>query len=497
MTRAISASTAASAFPRQVLDHVERVALGEGAVGKRQPSQIAEHEIAALERFAGEVRRDVDAHDRRAALVIPDERSAAAAPEIDDHVAGRRLEEAPQHPLADAGLQQRRRHGLVARVGVQRLVEVLRLLGERRRRPQVQIARPRAARCPHDVHVERLAAVGERPAAVGTARQRQQRAEIMRRARAASSTDVEPFGARVPPVVGRVVERRARQPVEPRAIADDSAPIAPASRSRRPGLDQHRVHVVGQHFAQRGQIRRDDRAAGGEVLEQLQRRRVALGNRASACSAARARGARASSAATYGWRQPAGELDAVGDSTRARQRLEPRPVTLSGLPADDRARGRRAARASASMQDVHAFPRIQVTCVADRERRAGGGRLKRAARRGATPSATTAAFSRAPKRSVELAAMHARQRDVALGRAPHPRLAGRQRAQLRQRRRRAPAEQPRAARRSPPARSRAIRRRRRPHRPRRRSSHRRRAPRSRVNTTSAFATSRAPSAAAR
>ena len=76
--------------------------------------------------------RHVDADERGAALVVPDYRSPATASEVDDHVSGRRLQEAPQHPLPDARLQQRRRHGLVACVAMERLVEVLRLLGERR-----------------------------------------------------------------------------------------------------------------------------------------------------------------------------------------------------------------------------------------------------------------------------------------------------------------------------------------------------------------------------
>ena len=70
---------------RQVLEHVERVALREGPVGKRQPPQIAEHEVSLRQRFRGEIRRHVDADERGAALVVPDDRSAAAAPEVDDH----------------------------------------------------------------------------------------------------------------------------------------------------------------------------------------------------------------------------------------------------------------------------------------------------------------------------------------------------------------------------------------------------------------------------
>ncbi len=353
---------------RQVLDDVQRVALGERAVGKRQPSQIAEHEIRALERLAGEVRRDVDAHHRRAALEIPDERPAAAAPQIDDHIARRWAEEAPQHPLADAGLQQRRRHGLVARIGMQGRVEILRLLGERRRGPQVQIARAFGGSMSARLAHERLAGVCQGPAAVGTARQRQQRRGDHRRAPVASSTGLEPFGARVPAVAGRRVERGARQPVEPRAIGQQRVDGS-RQRSRLPRLDEHRVHVVGQHFTQRRQIRRDHRAARGEVLEELQRRRVALGNRAPHVRQ-REDLATADGRGDVGWRQPSGELDAVRHATRASQRLEPRPVALSGLPADDEPVDAGDERKRLD-QDVHAFPRIQVTRVSHLRRAVG------------------------------------------------------------------------------------------------------------------------------
>ena len=80
---------------RQVLEHVERIALEEGAVGKREAAQVAQHQVAALDGLRGEIRRDVDADHGRAASAVPHERSSAAASEIDDEIAGRGTQEPP------------------------------------------------------------------------------------------------------------------------------------------------------------------------------------------------------------------------------------------------------------------------------------------------------------------------------------------------------------------------------------------------------------------
>ena len=79
---------AAQRLRRQVFEHVERVRLGERAVGERQPAQIAEQQIHAGARFLGEERADVDADSRRPPVGVPQQRPAAAAAEIDDAIAG-------------------------------------------------------------------------------------------------------------------------------------------------------------------------------------------------------------------------------------------------------------------------------------------------------------------------------------------------------------------------------------------------------------------------
>ncbi len=124
---------------RQVLEDVERVGLGEGAVRERQLAQVGEREVGGGARLVREERADVDAGERGAARRVPQDRASAAAAEVDHAIARRELQEAPQLPLPHARLQERRRDRLVPRVLVQGLVQVFGLLGERRPRPQVQV----------------------------------------------------------------------------------------------------------------------------------------------------------------------------------------------------------------------------------------------------------------------------------------------------------------------------------------------------------------------
>ena len=139
------------AVARQVLGNVERERFREAAVRERQPPQITNHEVDAVQRLAREMRAHVDADHLSAALLIPHERPAAAAPEIDDPVARVELQHPAQHVVADRGRQERRRHRLVPRVGVQGLLKILRRLGELGERTQVEelgvvlIESPRAA----------------------------------------------------------------------------------------------------------------------------------------------------------------------------------------------------------------------------------------------------------------------------------------------------------------------------------------------------------------
>ena len=130
---------AAQRLRRQVFEDVERVRLRE----RRRRRTAA----AADRRAAGRPRaRDSCAKNGlmsiptavRPPVAVPQQRAAAAAAEIDDAIAGARREELAQHVVADLRAEQRRRHALVPRVGVQRLVQVLRLLLERLVRPQVE-----------------------------------------------------------------------------------------------------------------------------------------------------------------------------------------------------------------------------------------------------------------------------------------------------------------------------------------------------------------------
>ena len=62
-------------------------------------------------------------------------------PEIDDQVGRSRREKRAQHVVADSRSEQRRRDRLVPRVGVERLVQVLGLLGIFDARPEIEVVR--------------------------------------------------------------------------------------------------------------------------------------------------------------------------------------------------------------------------------------------------------------------------------------------------------------------------------------------------------------------
>ena len=85
-----------------------------------------------------EERADVDPDRLCPPVAVPEQRAPASAAEIHDAIARSRREELAQHVVADLRSQQRRRHALVAGVGVQRLVQVLRPLLEGLVRPQVE-----------------------------------------------------------------------------------------------------------------------------------------------------------------------------------------------------------------------------------------------------------------------------------------------------------------------------------------------------------------------
>ena len=271
-------------------------------------------------RFVREERADVDAGEGGAARRVPQDRASAAAAEIDHAIAGRELQEAAQLALPDARLQQRRRHRLVPRVRLQRLVEILRLLGERRPRPQVQVVARSPADTARRTFCTRKTAAWRAPvrasSGIGSSRRRRartgtsigscigSRADRGRRGsgRRASSAgrdhadavggqgagehDVEPLGAPRPGVLLGVGEGPRGEAQRERRIARSAGGSPSASAAGSPGGTSSALIAVLEHLGQRRQPRRDDRAPGGEILEQLERRRVARRHLGRACSAA-------------------------------------------------------------------------------------------------------------------------------------------------------------------------------------------------------------------
>ena len=205
---------------------------------------------------------------------VPDERAAAAAAEVDDDVAGPGREERPQHVVADLRAQQRRRHVLVARVGVQRLVEVLRLLGETHAGVQVEVLRVRGEPAVAGAagEVGRRAADGA--AAIRAPHQFHQPRRNHARLPITASSSASMRSARLSQVHSRTSSRAC-------AARRDASAASPSTRARpaasdpaSPGFHEDRVLVRPQHLAQRRQVRRDDGPPRRHVLEQLQRRRV-------------------------------------------------------------------------------------------------------------------------------------------------------------------------------------------------------------------------------
>ena len=187
--------------------------------------------------------------------------------------AGPGREELAQHVVADLRSEQRRRHALVARVGVQRLVQVFRPLLEGLVRPQVEKVRRR----PAVLLAARLAGqrrrfTGERPVAGRAADEREQSvaksrrpSPSTRRANSASSRSAR----RAHVNCAHVRSRLRRQPLAQRRVVLD--PLDPGDqRLRVARLHQQRVLLVPQDFAQRRQVARDDRPSRRHVFEQLQ-----------------------------------------------------------------------------------------------------------------------------------------------------------------------------------------------------------------------------------
>ena len=140
---------------------------------------------------------------------------------------------------------------LVPRVGVERLVEILRLLAERRRRPQVEeLGRAAAATRPHGADERGAAVAGRsRPRQSGQRTRASSRSGIIGRRRswatresAVSDERLEAAGAPIP--TARARSARGRGPASRRAQARASAMrslaecAAGQARARSPGVDE-------------------------------------------------------------------------------------------------------------------------------------------------------------------------------------------------------------------------------------------------------------------
>ena len=239
-----------------MLEHVERPGLGERAVGKRQPPQVAEQQRHVAARVLGEKRADVDADRLGAEVAIPDERAAAAAAEIDDQIAGPWAAETCRSmslrifdPRSGGETRSWRASAC------KRFVEVFRLLG-------VNASAGRRSRI---LAAAAPGTCGRSPGSVTLVRASTRRASVPRHPGSgrAQSVDRKSSGRRehVGEERSRAVRRagpnctprrRVRAALaEPARSAASSASVRmpAASASASPGVDEQRVDVVGQNLA--------------------------------------------------------------------------------------------------------------------------------------------------------------------------------------------------------------------------------------------------------
>ncbi len=145
------------------------------ANGSRRRSPRSSRHLAP--RVFRKERADVDADRVRAQVAVPQQRAAAAAAEIDHAIAGAGPEEFAQHVVADLRSEQRRRDALVARVRVERFVQILRLLRELIGGPQVEVLpgrRPIPAAAPGAHELPGVLTAGDRRLALGTTNGREE-----------------------------------------------------------------------------------------------------------------------------------------------------------------------------------------------------------------------------------------------------------------------------------------------------------------------------------
>ena len=233
----------------------------------------------------------------------------------------------------------------------------------------------------------------------------------------------------------------------PSAIAERRVGGNPPERRRKrrriARRHEQRRAPVGEHFTNGRQIGRDDRPAEREVLEQLERRRVALGYRR--------RGVRQHEHVSGGearhdflLRDQAGDGDARAQLQAVDEPLHAQAIGLARMAADDEAVHLRHERERAD-EDVDALPGVQVPGVGGhlRVRRPARGPVRRhqrlvAAQRdqhalGAVGDDEKALAGAVPR--LQVRGEQPRDRHVGVGPRPHAALATIEPLQLLDRRR--------------------------------------------------------------
>ena len=276
------------------------------------------------------------------------------------------------------------------------------------------------------VHDERLAAVCDSVPRQSGQRRAQRRRAVDHRVRpsAARSDRLEPSSARA---VQRVAPRRRTPCATSRSGQSRDVRTRPGRAAAPDRRDQARRAAAFTWSVStsrmRRQVRRDDGPPGGEVVEQLQRRRVAVGDRAAHVGQRQHVTRGASAAATSGGRQPPGELHAVATPRAWPAPCEPDAVTLRrAAPATTSPRTPAAGRKRLD----EARPRLSMDTGDPAYPTVGGsGRRRPGERAGRVADASVGhdgGVARARSASSSFAAMRARQRDVAADASPHATL---------------------------------------------------------------------------
>ena len=256
------------------------------------------------------------------------------------------------------------------RVGVQRFVEVLGLLGELVCGTQIQIL---ASGCPIRASavlagqaIGGVSAANDGSAALRAADERNQSVGDHRcEASTLGEERLEPFGAPVPTVLRDGCKRRIGEPATEVRVAGEP-PDAGGKRIRIPRSDEERRPLVGQHFAYGRQVRGDDCLAGRHVFEQLERRGRVRGDcrcRIGECQDVRL----PERAGDRRRRQQSPERHAAFDAESCRERPQPGKIWFLLVAPDDKAShvGQPCDRVE---QHIDALPRVEVAGIGDSKR---------------------------------------------------------------------------------------------------------------------------------